>query len=253
MTDKALGSSGAPDTIACWCKCPKKVCGLYFQASSPRGPCCQVSSLLRPSKLASRSGLCSEELAWKVLCDSTVTLLISPSSAPLEPAMMQTASSHGQSKTFACDVQERLSTMLGSFVDSKHQQEFEDILACHVVPRLRLCDAQAFSWACSSLHRVVQTSLPAATWAILASCNFLPGHPIPAADSWHMQTEMAQLVQFHASVCSGKCVCTAKACHFQGYADRDETDSLAYLSHSGELSVCLRTGRRSACTACHWQ
>ena len=155
--------------------------------------------------------------------------------------MKQIASSHGQFETAACDVQETQSTMISSFVDSKHQQEFEHVLAYHVVPHLRLRDAQALSRACSSLHRVVQTSLPAATWAILARCNFLPGHPLPAADSWHMQAEMAQLVQFHASVRSGKCVRTANACMLKGSAARDlYTDSPAYLSHSGELFVCLR-------------
>ena len=127
--------------------------------------------------------------------------------------------------------------MFGGFLDCKHQQEFEDVLAYHVVPLLRLRDAQALSWTCSSLHKLIQTGLPIDTWASLACCTFPPGHPMLAADSRDMQAEVAQLVQFHASVRSGKCARTAQASILQDSAANDH-NSPAYLSYSGELFMC---------------
>ncbi|KAK9843267.1 hypothetical protein WJX74_009463 [Apatococcus lobatus] len=113
-------------------------------------------------------------------------------------------------------------------------------MSWHTIPLLKMRDAQAISQTCSSLRRVVHTGLPATTWSSLARRTFPPAHPILAVDSVHMQTEVAQLAQFHASVRSGKCVATAKGCILQGNrghpAHRD--DSPAYLSHSGKLFLC---------------
>ncbi|KAK9835561.1 hypothetical protein WJX74_002940 [Apatococcus lobatus] len=135
-------------------------------------------------------------------------------------------------------VQETTS-LFSSVMDAKHHLELQDVLAHHVVPLLKLCDAQALSQTCLSLHELVHTGLPAATWTSLARGTFPAAHPILAVDGLRMQSEVAQLAQFHASVRSGKPVSTGRACILAANPPH-KVDSPACLSHSGELFLCQR-------------
>ena len=127
--------------------------------------------------------------------------------------------------------------MFSSVMDARHHQELQDVLAHHVVPCLKLRDAQALSQTCTRLRKLVHTGLPAATWTSLARRTFSPAHPILAVNSSQTQSEVAQLAHFHASVRSGKPVSTSQACILEAKADYG-FDSPAYLSHSGKLFLC---------------
>ncbi|KAK9844772.1 hypothetical protein WJX74_006713 [Apatococcus lobatus] len=103
-------------------------------------------------------------------------------------------------------------SMFSSVMDAKHHQELQDVLAHHVVPLLKLRDAQALSQTCLSLRELVHTGLPAATWTSLARGTFPAAHPILAVDGLRMQSEVAQLAHFHASDYSDP-----RAQEFDGY------------------------------------
>ena len=126
-------------------------------------------------------------------------------------------------------------------MDWKHQQELHDVLAHHVVPLLRLRDAQALSQTCSSLRSLVHTGLPATTWSSLAHGTFPRAHPILAAHSSQIQSEVAQLAEFHASVRSGKPLKPAQTCMLQEGCN-GVLGSPACLSHSAELFICEQEG-----------
>ena len=96
-------------------------------------------------------------------------------------------------------LQEVYRVMLSSHLDTQYP-EMREVLAHHVVPLLRLQDAQALAQTCGSLRKLIIAGLPASGWASLVHDTCLSASPILTADSTHIYSELLQLANFHASV-----------------------------------------------------
>ncbi len=127
--------------------------------------------------------------------------------------------------------------MLQGPADSK-DEHLHDVLAFHIIPRLRLRDAWALSQACSSLWKLVQTGLPDATFGSLVRNSFPPGHPLLQVEDSLLESEIRKLASTHAAIRSGQVTSAATCCLYE--AEQTPLDGPSQLNHRGDHALRQR-------------
>ena len=123
----------------------------------------------------------------------------------------------------------------------KQQQQLQDVLAFHVIPRLGLRDAVALSQTCSTFWQLVQNCLPSTTYRSLVRNTFPAGHPILAVDDANLQAEIRSLAALHASIQSGHAVSATTSCLWKG--EPAEYDAPLAPNHQGDRALCQQARR----------